>query len=138
MHLLRESSRWNGLVLSVLVSMASGCDGRAREQLAAEQAAASRAKGEENEMRERLSALTRESEAKLASARTEEERARIREEAAAARQSIQSSRIRAATRRYGGARTSRGGASRRGEASCPGLPFATQHFRQPARWADGW
>jgi hypothetical protein len=90
MHLLRESSRWNGLFLSVLVSMAAGCHDR--EKVAADQAAASRAKGEENAMRERLGALTRESEAKLASAKTEEERARIRAEADSARLNIQSGR----------------------------------------------
>ena len=88
MQLLRESSRWNWLVWSVLVSTALGCDSGAREQRAAERAAASRAEGEANAMQERVGALTAEMNAKLASAKTEEERARIRAEATAARHNI--------------------------------------------------
>ena len=71
MHLLRESSRGNWLVWSVLVSMAFGCDLGAQKQRATDEAHTTSAK---------------ESEAKLTNAKSEEERARIRAEAAAARQ----------------------------------------------------
>src|SRR5262245_40797181 len=92
MHLLRESSRWNWLVLSVLVSVASGCDTAARKQVAADQAAASQAAAAKAVLEDRLRAVTRESEARLVNARSEEERTRIRAEAAAARQGIQSAK----------------------------------------------